>query len=271
MRNSDRCRREPAALARRARPALACRARHPRARGTVVASLALGIALSATTLPACAQSTVDPAARVAALRARLASVETRTARVADVDALENLQGSYGYYTDKMLWDEVLDLFADDGTLEIGPSGVYVGKDSIRRYLLSLSSGKQGPLEGVLYEHFQLQPIVTVAPDGQTAKARWRAFLMTGVYSSGSGGNWGEGTYENEYVKQNGVWKIKKLHWYTTFIAPYEGGWLNASKKLVDDYALGRGVTPDRPPSEAYDAYPGVYVPPFHYKNPVSGE
>ena len=231
----------------------------------------VGLALLACAGLASAQSTEDPAARVAALRARLASIETRTARVADVDAIENLQGSYGYYTDKMLWDEVLDLFADDGTLEIGPSGVYVGKDSIRRYLYSLSGGKQGPLEGVLNEHFQLQPIVTVAPDGQSANARWRAFLMLGVYGSGSGGNWGEGTYENEYVKQNGVWKIRKLHWYTTFVAPYEGGWLNVNKKLVDDYALGRGVTPDRPPSEAYAPYPGVYVPPFSFKNPVSGQ
>jgi hypothetical protein len=230
-----------------------------------------GLALLACAGIASAQSNEDPAARVAALRARLASIETRSARVADVDAIENLQGSYGYYTDKMLWDEVLDLFADDATLEIGPSGVYVGKDSIRRYLYSLSGGKQGPLEGVLNEHFQLQPIVTVAPDGQSAKARWRALLMTGVYGSGSGGNWGEGTYENEYVKQNGVWKIRKLHWYTTFVAPYEGGWLNVSKKAVDDYALGRGVMPDRPPSEAYESYPGVYVPPFHYKNPVTGQ
>jgi len=231
----------------------------------------IGLALLAGAGLASAQSSEDPTARVAALRARLASVQTRTARVADVDAIENLQGSYGYYTDKMLWDEVIDLFADDGTLEIGPSGVYAGKDSIHRYLYSLSGGKQGPLEGVLNEHFQLQPIVTVAPDGQSAKARWRAFLMTGVYGSGSGGNWGEGTYENEYVKQNGVWKIRKLHWYTTFIAPYEGGWLNVSKKLTDDYALGRGVMPDRPPSEAYEPYPGVYVPPFHFKNPVSGQ
>ena len=96
-------------------------------------------------------------------------VETRAARVDDVNEIENLQGSYGYYTDKMLWDEVVDLFADDGTLEIGPSGVYVGKDSIRRYLYSLSGGKQGPLEGELYDHFQLQPIVTVAPDGHVGE------------------------------------------------------------------------------------------------------
>jgi SnoaL-like protein len=217
-----------------------------------------------------AQSAADPATRVAALRERVAKIETRAARVDDIDEIEKLQGIYGFYTDKMLWDEVVDLFADDGTLEIGPSGVYAGKDSIRRYLYSLSGGKQGPLEGVLFEHFQLQPVVTVDADGQSAKARWRSLLMTGVYGAESGGNWGEGTYENEYVKQGGVWKIRKLHWYATFISPYKGGWLTVDPKLVEDYAMGRGVEPDRPPSEPYEVYPGVYVPPFHYKNPVSG-
>jgi hypothetical protein len=171
----------------------------------------------------------------------------------------------------MLCDEVVDLFADDATLEIGPSGVYAGKASIRRYLDSLSGGKQGPLEGVLFDHFQLQPMITVADDGLSAKGRWRLFLMTGTAGSGSGGNWGEGTYENEYVKQDGVWKIRKLHWYATFVAPYEGGWLDTDARAVDDFAMGRGVMPDRPPSEAYESYPGVYVPPFHYKNPVSGQ
>jgi hypothetical protein len=213
---------------------------------------------------------IDPEAALAALRPRLAAVESRAEHVEDVNEIDNLQGSYGYYTDKMLWDEVIDLFADDGTLEIGPSGVYVGKDSIRRYLDSLSGGRQGPLEGVLYDHFQLQPIVTVAPDGRTAQGRWRLFLMTGVSGSGSGGNWGEGVYENEYVKQDGVWKIQKLHWYATFVAPYEGGWKDTGKEAVDAYALGKGVTPDRPSSVAYEPYPGVFVPPFHYPNPVSG-
>jgi hypothetical protein len=213
----------------------------------------------------------DPATRVAALRARLTNVTSRTTRVDDINRIENLQSSYGYYTDKMLWDEVIDLFADDGTLEIGPSGVFVGKDSIRKYLYSLSGGKQGPLPGVLNDHFEEQPIVTVAADGQTAKGRWRLFLMTGVSGSGSGGNWGEGVYENEYVKQGGVWKISRLHWYANFVVPYEGGWLNADKKGIDEYALGKGVTPDRPPSESYEPYPGVFVPPFHYKNPVSGQ
>jgi len=225
---------------------------------------------TSATGPATRSPAVPASVDIADLRSRLAAVHARAVRVTDVNEIENLQSSYGYYTDKMLWDEVVDLFADDGTLEIGPSGVYVGKDSIRRYLLSLSGGKQGPLEGVLNDHFQLQPIVTVADDGLTAKGRWRLFLMSGVYGSGSGGSWGEGIYENEYVKENGVWKIRSLHWFANFVAPYEGGWLNADPKAIDGYAMGRGVTPDRPSTVAYDPYPGVFVPPFHYPNPVTG-
>ena len=222
--------------------------------------------------PAAAIESQDSAeARIATARSRLGAAGARAARIADTNEIQTLQSSYGYYTDKMLWDEVVDLFADDGTLEIGSSGVYVGKDSIRRYLLSFSDGKQGPLEGVLNDHFQLQPIITVADDGLTANGRWRLFLMTGVAGSGSGGNWGEGVYENEYVKEDGLWKISKLHWFGTFVAPYEDGWLNADPKAIDAYAMGRGVTPDRPSSVSYEPYPGVFVPPFHYTNPVTGQ
>ena len=96
--------------------------------------------------------------------------------------------------------------------------------------------------------------------------------MTGTSGAGSGGNWGEGVYENEYVKEDGVWKIRKLHWYATFVAPYEGGWLNAdARSRRRPTRMGRGVTPDRPPSVSYEPYPGAFVPPFHYPNPVSGQ
>jgi hypothetical protein len=214
------------------------------------------------------QSTDDAATRVAALRTRLGAVTSRATRIDDINRIENLQGSYGYYVDKMLWDEVVDLFADDATIEIGPSGVYVGKNSIRRYLSSLSGGKEGPLPGVLNDHFELQPIVTVASDGLTAKGRWRLFLMTGVSGSGSGGNWGEGIYENEYVKQNGVWKIQAEHLYTTFTADYLKGWAEGALPIAGP---SDELPPDRPPTEVYESFPAFYTLSFHYDNPVSGQ
>ena len=213
----------------------------------------------------------DPAERVASAKARLAAIEARASGIADINALENLQRSYGYYVDKMLWEQVLDLFTDDATLEIGMSGVYRGKASIREYLYDLSGGVEGPIEGVLNDHIQLQPVITLADDRMSAKARWRALLLTGVSDSGSGGNWGEGPYENEYVKEDGIWKISKLHWYATFIAPYEGGWLNVDPDAVSKYSVAPNAMPDEPPSEDYAPYPGVYVPEFSFANPVTGE
>lgn len=235
------------------------------------APLVLAICVLATGGAAYAQDTGDTAARIAAAQARLDGLNARASRVNDINEIEILQRSYGYYVDKMLWEHVLDLFSDDATMEIGPSGVYVGKDSIREYLYSLSDGQEGPLEGVLFNHMQLQPVLTLADDGLSARGRWRALILTGIHGAGSGGNWGEGPYENEYVKEDGVWKISRLHWFATFIAPYEGGWLNVDEADLLVHSMGRGVEPDEPPSVDYEPYPGVFVPPFHYPNPVTGD
>ena len=37
-------------------------------------------------------------------------------------------------------------------------------------------------------------------------------------------SWGGGTYENEYVKEGAIWKIKALHAYLRFCTPYADGW-----------------------------------------------
>ena len=73
---------------------------------------------------------------------RIASINAQADRVSDYDTLRNLQEIYGYYFDKALWDQVVDLFADDATLEVAQQGQYVGKASIRRYFDGLTGGKQ---------------------------------------------------------------------------------------------------------------------------------
>ena len=112
-----------------------------------------------------------------------------------------MQHAYGYYVDRALWDDVAALFADDGTIEIGLDGVYVGKERVREYLHALGGGRAGLVDGELNEHLQVMPVITVAADGRTAKARWRAITLTGEL--GGEAFWGEGPYENEYVKDGG--------------------------------------------------------------------
>jgi len=240
---------------------------------TVIAALALSACFS--TLVA-AQSAPPPppdlSPRLAKAFARVQAIEARAERVQDIDKLRNLQAAYGYYVDKALWDDVVDLFADNGTMELGLNGVYAGKNSIRKYLYGLTGGKPGLRPGELNNHFQLSPVITLGADGQTAKARWRGLIQYGVFGKGSGGDWGEGVYENEYVRELvngvGVWKIKSLHFYTKFYAPYEGGWTKAPQDSALRYGKS-SVRADRAASAKYQPYPARFTPPFHYENPVT--
>ena len=205
-------------------------------------------------VPAFAQQSAD---------ARHAAYRERVERLEDQDAIENLQASFGYYFDKGLWDEVADLFAANGSFEYGQRGVYVGQDRIRRALLLF--GPEGLGKGYLNNHMQLQSIITVAPDGRTATARWQGMVM--LSEPGANGVWGVGQYENAYVKERGVWKISKLHFYIQAMADYDLGFSRGPLRMEGPSAL---FPPDRPPTEVYRAFPSGYTPPFSFAHPVTG-
>lgn len=195
----------------------------------------------------------------------VATLEHRVTQLKAMDAVENLQRMYGYYVDKKMWDEVADLFAEDGSFEMAQRGVYVGRQHIRQMLETLI-GPARIKHGELFNHMQVQPIITVADDGLSAKMRVRSISQTGKRDEQ--GVWSGGVYENEYVNDNGVWKIKKLHFYNTFAGLYEGGW---TQSHLPAPGVSETLPPDRPPSETFASFPHAYLPPYHYTNPVTGE
>jgi hypothetical protein len=204
--------------------------------------------------------------QVAALQAQLTLLEKEASRVQDAHDIRRLQRAYGYYLDQAMWDEMAGLFARDGSIEIALDGVYVGQKRVREYLYKLGGGQRGLRAGQLNEHMQVQPVINVAPDGLTARGRWRSVIMTGEY--GKSAAWGDGVYEVQYTKQDGAWKIGALHWYQTFLVPYAGGWAK-NKDLNGGVYVSKELPPDRPPTERYGVWPEVYIPPFHYRNPVA--
>src|SRR5262245_39173075 len=203
------------------------------------------------------------AASIDELAARAAALERDIARLEDVNAIKKLQRIYGFYTDKQLWSAAADLFSADGTIEVGGRGVYVGRDRIRDFLAL--NGPEGPQPNRLFDQMQLQPIVHVALDGLTAQARWHVFAQEAVH--GEYANWGLGVLENEYVKEGGVWKIRRHHFFTTMYTPYEAGW---AKQAIPNAGPSAELPPDQPPTVAYEAYPKAFVVPFHYEIPVTG-
>ena len=195
---------------------------------------------------------------------RLSELAHRALLLEDEQKIENLQRIYGYYIDRGRWDEAADLFSSDGALESGMSGVYVGRNHIRKFLAL--AGPEGLGFGRMNDHIQLQTIVDVSPSGLTARARSRELDMIGVYEGQ--GTWMEGVYENSYVKQGGVWKFRSMHFYPTFITDYDQGWAKDAQPLPPASTEAR---PDKPPTDVYEIYPKAHVPPFHYRNPVTGQ
>lgn len=166
--------------------------------------------------------------------------------------------------DKALWNQAADLFTEDGTLEIGGRGVFRGRERVLEYLRWLEP--QGLTRGKLFEHIQLQPIVTVAPGGAAAQGRWRFFAQVGEYRTYA--MWGLGTYENEYVKVNGTWRLKTLHSFFRMYSPYADGW---GKTAMPNTRPEKDPPPDRPPSVPHELYPSAFIPEYHYRNPATGK
>jgi hypothetical protein len=204
---------------------------------------------------------------LAALAKRMADLSARAQRLSDEIEVTNLQHAYGYYVDRKMWDDVAELFAADGTMELGLSGVYAGRTSIRRGLNAF--GPAGLAEGEINDHIQLQTIVSVLPDGRTARARGTEIGMIG--KTGSRALWSQSIYENEFIKQEGksggVWKFKAMHVYPRFIVDAEKGW---AKDAQPAPGPSREFPPDRPPSETYEIYPRFHIAPFHFAHPVTG-
>ena len=211
-----------------------------------------------------AAATFATTVRAQDLQSRVTAYQQRVALLEAQDAIENLQATYGYYFDKGLWDQAAALFTANGSFEYGMRGVYVGQAHIRQAMLLF--GPQGLAAGHLNNHMQLQAVITVAPDGLTAKARWQGMVMQA--EPNSNGIWGVGLYENSYVREKGVWKIASLHFYLTARTDYDEGFTKNTIRAEGPSAL---LPPDRPPSIAYRSLPGAYVPPFSFPHPVTGK
>ena len=227
--------------------------------------LAVGVASMA--LPSVAGAQQDSGNRLADLRARLARLDADTSRVEDITRIQRLQRAFGYYLDKGYFEEAAKLFAERGRVQFGVDGVYVGQVRIRELFTrhgggSMTAGPGLPF-GRFNMHMQLQPMVTVAADGKTARARWREWSLLGEYRVEI--FWGDAVLENDYVKEDGVWKIAAMRYYSNFVAPYEGGWA-ALAPVQGDWRtkVSAEFPPDAPSPVQYRPFPAVYVPPFHY-------
>ena len=195
-------------------------------------------------------------------KATLASLEQRIDVLNAEDKVRNLQNAYGYYIDRKMWDDVTDLFTSDGLLEIGGVGIYDGPTNIRRALDR--DGSAGIKNGELNDHPLFDTMIEIAPGAMEARVRGLDLGMLGDFASGRA-QWSVSAFDNRFVKQSGVWKIREMRVFPLFKADYDKGW---GKSHIVDPAPAKEFAPNRPVPAADS---GDNVVPAFLPNPVTGK
>ena len=221
------------------------------------------------------QPTIEQLAR------RLDALEHQLGIEQDVNQIRRVQYTYGYFIDKSQYNEVVDLFAEDGEVWF-LGGIYKGRAGVRRLYIErfqtqFTDGHNGPRYGWLLDHPQLQMVIDVAPDRSSAKVRGRSTMQAGLHETASGQQrawWEGGIYENEYVREAGVWKIRALRYFPFWHGSFQEGW---AKTPIDFIPMAKTIYPEDPlgPDALIDPQPRLWpatdTVPFHYDHPVTGK
>jgi carotenoid cleavage dioxygenase len=223
--------------------------------------------------------------RITALEAKLAEMERRlTIREDELD-IRKLQHLYGYLIDKCLYNETIDLFTEDGEVRFF-GGVWKGKSGARRLYVErfqarFTYSNNGPIDGFLLEHPQLQDIVDIQPDGVTALVRARSMMQAGRHKDYEGDAphlkarqwWEGGIYENTYKKVNGKWHIHILNYMPQWHADFETGWAHTPPEYVPFPKVTYPTDPTGPDELITDhwLWPTHKLMPFHMPHPITGE
>ena len=220
---------------------------------------------------------------IAALAARVDRLEHELAIQQDIHQIRRIQYTYGYFIDKSQYNEVVDLFSDDG--EVWFMGAkWLGKAGVRRLYVEyfqtrFTQGHNGPIYGWLLDHPQMQMVIDVAPDRSTATVRGRSMMQAGRHESADGDQrawWEGGLYDNRYVREDGVWKIQRLGYFPFWHGTFEDGWAKTPIDFIPSFTEER-LYPADPfgPDELVDPplrlWPATDIVPFPYNHPVTGK
>jgi uncharacterized protein (TIGR02246 family) len=148
---------------------------------------------------------------------RVAALEKRVQQLQDEQAIREVTIRYGEYLDARDYAGYASLFAKDGVWT-GGFGSATGPAAIQE-MLEKNLGK--PEQGFINKaNFHLMTTAVVEVDGDTAKVRSRYTFFTASPDNRPTPALA-GRYVDEFVRENGTWKIKKRT--THGVIPYRDG------------------------------------------------
>ncbi len=197
-------------------------------------------------------------------------LERKIQKICDYEEIDRVEKNYGYYLDHRLFDKVVDLFCEEpDSVQINNRGKFYGREGLERFFIKyMKAKKRENTYGWMVIHHQLQPVITITPDGQSAKGRW---IYLGFAAREADGSMGQatsldalksvvahGVYENEFVKEHGKWKFKKVQMSCHFNSFIDEGWTSVPVTDLTQSDLADG------PVTFLHPYPELELLPLHW-------
>lgn len=213
------------------------------------------------------------------LESRLERLERRLQHLEDIQAINRLQYAYNYYVEHMMKQEIIDCFSDSPDVLLDwLEGKWKGKAGVRKYF----DVNQVPQVGFQHQLIPSAGLITIAPDGKTAKGRWYAFggvMMPVPAKEGEKPEFTRsfinGIYEIGYIKEEGIWKILTINWVIPYGVRIKDGWIMpediAGPMLAGQSGAGPQMAADIPMDKDDLRYVTGYILPFHFTHPVTGK
>jgi hypothetical protein len=220
----------------------------------------------------------------------LEEARRRLARSAAFDGIQNVSAAYGYYLDDSMPGGFGGIMATKGFKMTPFAGYYVGRDRVLSARVSGEPPKTRP--GISY-HWLVQPVVLISNDGRSAVGRFRLFQPRTGKTVGKAGDffgasfWG-GMYHDQYVLEDGIWRIWELTLDEPYINPVawkDGVWAKSKDPLprparafsggnfppdIPLTSLGKREEHFRGGTGETKEWPSILPMWFQYTNPVSG-
>jgi hypothetical protein len=148
------------------------------------------------------------------------TLEERISLLEDIEEIKKVKAKYCYNVDAFKTDELLELFSESAVLDFRPHfPELVGKKEIYKFYR-----EDLPTMLRMCVHQILNGIVEV--NGDKAKGTWYMWgIATFITPQGDTAAWSQVTYEDEFVKENGQWKISRVRDIQKILSPYEDGWV----------------------------------------------
>jgi hypothetical protein len=252
-----------------------------------------GSALSVVLASAVAGISKPKSDETGALKEQVDRLSDQLGILEDTNAIRKLHHAYGYYLDKGIWEEIVSLFADDAEVYFN-GGIFEGKDKgVRRLYVEyfgrgFTGNNYGLVHGFLLDQTKEQDVVDVAPDRKSAKARFHCLMQAGIQVASDSPMmemarqqgqgilqwWEGGIYENSYVRDGNIWKIRRLDYHAIWQADYALGWAYSKPGYISPFSKTYPedpTGPDKLTAPAAEPRLGTELVAFHYPHPVTGK